>query len=645
MGYYVRVVSDSFKHINLIPIKEFDYYVSQLNPNLDHYYSLFHYSDEHKKIFDETKSVAGITNLTTPFIYFDLDSKNDLEAARKDALAVVSKLLSFGINQSAIQIYFSGNKGFHIIVETNQHFSAKELKTFVKQFTNGLKTFDERVYDCNRILRIPLTKHKSSNLFKIPLTVNELAELSINDIKFKASNLENIDLAQYQYTIQMFTTKPAIIEEKIDTDLSQNSSTSTQIDLSRKPTWLSTAKYLLQEGYFIEGERNTAFLILAATYKAQGFPKEITYRMLKGVAELQAKRNSTEKFPNKELWINIVQYVYSDTWKNGLLDEAPLLQTVLERCGLQEEKLVDQLNTTVPISSVESIFVNFAANIDNNTVPLGIPVIDKEIRITTSMLVGLLAAPSAGKTSIALNILNNMSKKNLHSIFFSFDMAAPLIYQRLIQKHLQLTANEIYNIFKNKMNDKIQEISQCLKEAYNNVWFNFSSGLTIGDMKLQILQKQRELGAPIKFICVDYLECIATQFSDPTASSAYAAQQLKNLANELDLTVLVLLQPQKQAGDPSDELLSMRNIKGASVIEQACSIIFTMWRPGFDPQFIIRDKFLSMAVVKNRMGKLGVWDFKWNGLTGQIEELSSVEKEELEIIKIEKLKKKKYDDL
>lgn len=123
------------------------------------------------------------------------------------------------------------------------------------------------------------------------------------------------------------------------------------------------------------------------------------------------------------------------------------------------------------------------------------------------------------------------------------------------------------------------------------------------------------------------------------------AQQLKDIANELEVCIVLLLQPQKHAGDPASELLSMRNIKGSSVVEQACSIIFTMWRPGFSPKNPDEDMYLTIAVVKNRMGQLGSYDFGWNGLTGDLSELDELERGELDELRKRRALEKAEEEL
>jgi replicative DNA helicase len=218
-------------------------------------------------------------------------------------------------------------------------------------------------------------------------------------------------------------------------------------------------------------------------------------------------------------------------------------------------------------------------------------------------------------------------------------MGAPLVFQRLIQKHTGLYSKKIFEMY--KQNDKsLDKIEKDLAKEYSNVSFCFKSGLTVEEIKQNIQDEQEKTGEKIKLVVIDYLECISSGFSDATASGAYITQKLKDLANEMELTVLLLLQPTKVAGDPSDELLSYTKIKGSSVIQQACSVILSMWRPGFSPKAPEDDKFVCFAVLKNRMGSLGHYEFSWNGLTGSITEMDEMEAAELTEIRKRKAAEK-----
>ena len=626
---YVRLVSGDYKNFKLIPADS-DIYDHIKDPDKPHYVSIFRYNQEQYEHWKQKHSVAGITDVVTSKLYFDLDNKENLEQARLDTVELMHRLMSKGINPNNVELAFTGSKGFSVEVKINKNLTQAEFKNITSSIASGIESFDTVVNDPNRITRISGTKHDKSGLYKLPISLDQLTSLSSAEIKEMAANFDNVKKASETFQYNTVELPEALYElGKKQTELKNIEVIPHDLDLRLKPKWMSDAKYALQEGYFEGGERNSAFMILAATYKSQGFPIEICYRMLKGVAEIQAARNNQEEYSKDELWNNVSKVVYSPTWNGGNYSYAKteLLQVVTKRLGLKPP--TEGTNVFIPLDELSSNFHKFATEIDKNTIKLGIEEIDKEVKVTTSMLVNLLAAPSAGKTSISLNVLNNASKNNVNSIFFSLDMGSPLVYQRLIQKHTGMNNKKIFELYKESKPEELDKIKRLIYDEYNNVNFCFKSGITPEDIDVAIQEHQEKSGQKVRLIVVDYLECISTKFSDPTASTGYAAQMLKDIANKHELTCLLLVQPQKHAGDPSSELLSMRNIKGSGQIEQAASVIFTMWRPGFGPKNIQEDRYLSMAVVKNRMGQLGKYDFSWDGLRGSIGSLDEFQREEL----------------
>lgn len=638
---YLRL-SEGLKNYKLVPAT--DNIWDHIKSNESEYYvSLYQYNDKHYEQWKSTKTVSGIKDTTTDRLLWDFDAANDIESARQDAITLSTRLLSKGIKADNIQVSFSGNKGFNVELLTNKSFTQEEFKNITFALASDLPTFDKVVNDSNRIIRLVGTKHAKSGLYKIPLTVNQLSNLDVPAIKTLAKSLDNIDNETMEgwHTVEL---PESIASLKYTKKVEKVEAVITDLDLTKKPKWLSDAKYALQEGYFGAGERNTAFMVLASTYKNQGFNKEIVYRALKGVAEVQASRNNVERYSDKELWVNVVEVVFNPNWKGGQYsyENTPLLQDITKRLGLKAPGVED--NVLVPVDSVTNIFRDFAINIDKNTIKLGIDSIDKEVRITTSMLVGLLAPPSAGKTTISLGILNSLSKSNLKAMFFSLDMGAPLVYQRLIQRHTGISGKKIFEMYKTE-DKRLAEFEKLVSDNYKNVHFCFRSGVTVDSIRQMVLDQEQKDGERVKLIVIDYLECLSGPYSDSTANTAFIAQQLKDIANDLQVTVLLLLQPQKSAGDPSSELLSYRSIKGASVIEQACSVVLTMWRPGFSPKSPADDKYLTIAVVKNRMGSLNMFDFRWDGLTGTVSEMEDEDVVELEELRKRKAAEKAAEDL
>jgi len=569
-------------------------------------------------------------------------------------------------------------------------------------------------------------------------------------------------------------------------------------DFSQKPKWLSKTKYALNEGFFPPGRRNEAFMILCSTYQNNGFNKIMAYHMLKGVAELQSKRYSQDKYSTDELWKNVVEVVYGPNWNGGMytLEESGLLQDVKATFNIVDDNRDIKLTS---IGNVADRFGDFAKNIDKNTIKFGIEALDDNALITTGMMVGVLGSPgchppgtkvymmdgslkkvedvelgdklkgpdnkerlvkalfhgtdkmykikplaspefivnqhhklalynplskerkiitvmdfvkirdkneldpelrgfslqrvnfddscvdfsgvitgssfsykdigdgeyygfnlssdhlyvtedriihnNSGKTSIVTGFIENLSRNNTNVLFESLDMYDNLLYTRMIQKHTGYDTQKILDMFKTGTQDAtLKKAMKTVEETYKNVKFNFSSGPTVEEIENDIISYKQDVGNNLKLVVVDYLEKVNGPYSDATANSGFVAGRLADIAKDHDVCVLLLLQPQKSAGDPSEELLSMRKVKGASRIEQDARIIMTLWRPGFNPKDNSNDRFASIAIVKNNMGSPCQVDFKWSGVKGQISSLSPMDKGELsELVKSNKEKKEQQN--
>lgn len=601
------------------------------DPNSDFYESIYVYTDEHKKQLETTKTLSGISGIKTDRIVFDFDSK-DISLAQNDAKELVTRL-KVDFQDEAIRIFFSANKGFHVEVHLNKFLSREKFETVIDSFAGDLNTFDTKIKDEQRLFRFPLTKHNKSGLYKIPLTQEQLYNFSVDQIKELATQIrpEFYDLMNSYITVNIDESKYQSTREKKEvkqTDFVPQD----RPDLSRKPKHLTAAKFVLQEGFFEEGERNEACMILASTYKYLGYNERHTYNIIKGTLALRAQRLGHEGYDKEELYNTIIKPIYSPTWKGGTFSEEDgLLKRTIDRYDLN--KISPTEAGLVAVTSIANNFKIFAQNIESNTIKLGIDEIDRKVRITTGMLVAFLAAPGAGKSSAAFGILNNLSKSGEKAIFFSMDMGADQVYQRLIQKHTGHDSDRILKNYENNIVGEIETYENLLSENYQNIKFCFKTSLTPELIRAIVVQEFQMTGSYPKMILLDYLECIQTGINDPTQSKAVAALALKDIANEFGINVFLLTQPTKLVGGPAGELTSYTQIKGSGVVGEQATIVLTMSRPGFNPKSPDDDNYVTINVVKNRMGPLSSTDLHWNGLTGHIRSLSHEEENDLKALR------------
>jgi len=607
--------------------------------NKPHYLSTFIYNEKHNSIFKTEKSIAGITDVNTDKIYFDFDSKEDLSRSQRDAIEICARLQSHGIPSENIQVSFSGSKGFGVEVKSNRRYSPQEVKLITSKMAEGLSSFDTGMYDPSRVFRIAGTKHYETGLYKFPLTVAQLSELPVAEIKSLAKDIDNtiVDKHNWELSVNVpnsineltkITTKDRVTHTTIDLP--------EDLDFTTKTKGFSNCKFALLNGFFPGGKRDASMMALAATCRALGYPKEITYNMCKGAARLQAQRYDSEPFSKTEIWNNVISQVYGDHWKGAQYSckTQPWLKEICDSLGRHKcNHAVSE--GFIEVKDMFDEFEDYSNNIEKNTIKTGLVSLDEKIQLTIGMPVGLLGAPSSGKTSLALNILNNTSNMGISSVFFSMDMYGPLISMKQVQKITGMDVRQIHDLFRHDKR-KAAEIKERISQEYKNVRFSTKAGHTVQEMRDIVNEYQDRTGDKVKLILTDYLECISGPYSDATANSSKIAGELRDFATEMAICGITLLQPPKVAGDASYPLSSMRQIKGSSMLEQSFRSILSIYREGFGPDHPEDDRFMTIKILKNTMGTLGSIDYAWHGQKGDILEISEEESIELDALRARK---------
>lgn len=220
-------------------------------------------------------------------LYFDLDDVNNFETVRKDALMVLNALeTTFHIDKHLIQIYYSGFKGIHLILSAkimgiepcnNLNEIYKYIALNMNKFT-PFKTVDTQIYDNKRLFRIPNTVNEKSELYKIPLTYEELETLPIEDIRKMASYPRVIDMPNYFYVPpanRMFIQYTHEYEKYVSEESRSNNRH--KIRINYEPPCIT---HILENGA-TEGVRNITIACLASYLDARGHTlEEITNEII-----------------------------------------------------------------------------------------------------------------------------------------------------------------------------------------------------------------------------------------------------------------------------------------------------------------------------------------------------------------------------
>lgn len=308
-SYYLElggVENGFFKRNTYIPIddsfeEELEKYANKLK-NTDVYHSVYRY---------ESQSINDCL-LYAP-VYFDMDMEinedKDFQKIVKDTLLVVSFLKEeFGIPEDLIEIYFSGSKGFHILVppevfgiepRKNLNIELKRIAEEANKVTlHG--TVDMKIYDRRRLFRFPNTINGKTGLYKVPVSMKNLRQMDFDEIQEYAKEPKPLPEERPRLIEKaMKKYKGIMLVAKSREALSKRKPKGMIMIPESKKDLLPCVKETLQCGVG-KGGRNGTSVALASSLIQSGYKEDEVTELMLGWNE-----NNEPPLPERELMTTI----------------------------------------------------------------------------------------------------------------------------------------------------------------------------------------------------------------------------------------------------------------------------------------------------------------------------------------------------
>lgn len=277
-------------------------------------------SDIYCTIYKYDNENIDSCNFIAP-LYLDLDIDNiedNYDKLIRDLKILIHKLISeFHVEQNDIQIYFSGSKGFHIIISEDifgfkpgrtLNKDLKKIAVYLKAYTLT-KCIDTKIYDYKRLFRINNTINSKTGLYKVRILYDDLIKMSYEELIEYASEPKDIELNRYSYNEKANESFTNLIE-KIDKRDKEKINIKVAKEYIKKKELLPCVKYILQNGS-PNGQRNNSTIALANSLFQIGYNQD-------EVIEIITTWNETkneEPLPDKEVRATI-KSAYNNSKQN-----------------------------------------------------------------------------------------------------------------------------------------------------------------------------------------------------------------------------------------------------------------------------------------------------------------------------------------
>ena len=222
----------------------------------------------------------------------------------------------------------------------------------------------------------------------------------------------------------------------------------------------------------------------------------------------------------------------------------------------------------------------------------------------------LAGRPSMGKSTLALNIADNISKtKNV--LFYSLEMQQVQLMMKMVACQTEINLNKVdRNDLSESENTRFYEA--LAKANEKNMTILDRGNITVGDVVSKARQVNGQTG--LDCIVIDYLQIMKYDKGREISELGNITRELKYLSKELDIPIILLSQLSRGVEQRENKRPLMSDLRSSGEIEQDADCIIMVYRDEYYNKEESDDRGLAEIIVaKNRMGQIGWVKCKFEG--------------------------------
>lgn len=225
-------------------------------------------------------------------------------------------------------------------------------------------------------------------------------------------------------------------------------------------------------------------------------------------------------------------------------------------------------------------------------------------------LIYIAARPALGKTALCLNMAWKMATKGIQVGFFSIEMSADQLGERILTLDSWMP-NSIIRSGKMPDSDWLKTSNHIAQVAGLPIFVDESK---VGIAELRSKARRLQMREDIQIIFVDYIQLMLGAKSQNEAQELSSISRgLKAIAKELDVPVVAISQLNRSPEGRREHVPELADLRGSGSLEQDADLVLMLYRAGFyDPEAPDVNK-VDVITAKHRNGETGVDHLQWNG--------------------------------
>ncbi len=236
-------------------------------------------------------------------------------------------------------------------------------------------------------------------------------------------------------------------------------------------------------------------------------------------------------------------------------------------------------------------------------VPTGLIDLDKLLGgLQKSDLLIIAGRPGMGKTGFMLSVMKNAAQRfKKHVAMFSLEMSNEQLVQRLIA---QETGIDTQRLRTGKLTDEEWPLFTHAIEVLSDTRIYLDDTPAITPMQLRTKCRRLHMEFELDLIIIDYLQLMSGDMRNDNRVQevSYISRNLKVLARELNVPVLVAAQLSRAVEQRTDKKPVLSDLRESGSIEQDADVVMFINRPDALEKDNPRSNLAEIIVAKHRNG-------------------------------------------
>ena len=316
-------------------------------------------------------------------------------------------------------------------------------------------------------------------------------------------------------------------------------------------------------------------------------------------------KNYSVKRKIKNVAIKMVNMIKTaDVYTNA---EEIKKQCMQELLNIKTNKMLEIKSITEVMASATEDIENNYLNKNNKDYYTGFFELDKVIDGLHKQEFTVIAGrPGTGKTSLALNIAENISKCGIGTYFASVEMSEKQLGNRLISSRTGIDSHKLRCGWLNE--NEFNDIAKTAVEISELKLFIDDKSTTIQEVENNAIELKEKHN--IGLVVVDYLQLLnsTNQFSIREREVAEISRKLKIMSKDLDIPVIALCQLNRETEKRKKPILA--DLRESGAIEQDADNVIFLYADDEEKTKSITN--MEVIIAKQRNGPTGVVKLRYN---------------------------------